>query len=186
MSATACSTPLHFTAKKMRRHASHLRELRHRGVLTAREYSLCDFLLDFPLCQEWRDPDVCWLLSMNKAQLAACRDTLHRKGLLTFESAQPPGVIAYRMLEGKHLAVTPSPACKPTDLPAPPLPRWILFERSKLAHVLREDDLFPAERTLCGLPAYDADWQPLPRLNSQPADYPMCCRCHRLQPAFTL
>jgi hypothetical protein len=65
--------------------------------------------------------------------------------------------------------------------PFPPLPKnWVAFEQGKWAHILREDDLFPAERTLCGKPAIDADLQALPRFNSFPADYLLCRTCCRV------
>ena len=61
--------------------------------------------------------------------------------------------------------------------PAPPPERWIVFEQGQKAHELRADDLFSAERTLCGKPALDADYHPLPRFNSFPADSLLCRVC---------
>ena len=171
----------HFPAKKLPDRAARLRQLRHRGALTAPEYALCDLLVDFALCPQWRDPDVCWLLHLSKAQLSACRESLRSKGLLEFGPARQPGVVAYRLLQGKFQKLARSSQRRAKHLPPASPSRWIVFEHGQLAHRLQEDDLFAAERTLCGLPALDADWHPLPRLNSQPADHPCCCRCYRVQ-----
>lgn len=72
-------------------------------------------------------------------------------------------------------APPPSTACP--QLPAVPPERWVVFEEGLVAHLMREDDFFPAERTRCGRLPNDADLRLLPHFNSRPADYLFCLRC---------
>ena len=58
-----------------------------------------------------------------------------------------------------------------------PEERWIAFEQGHLAHHLRDDDLFAAERTACGKPAFNANLHRLPIFNSFPTDYRLCRVC---------
>lgn len=65
---------------------------------------------------------------------------------------------------------------KPAPLPVPP-ERWVIFEQGPVAHLMQDDDFFPAERTRCGRLPVDADLHPLPRFSSRLPDYLFCLRC---------
>ena len=85
-----------------------------------------------------------------------------------------------RLLHIRPRRRTAKPPKKPLPPPARP-ERWLVFELGRFAHHLRDDDLFPAERTFCGKRAVDLDMHPLPQFNSFPADYLQCRVCCYLQ-----
>ena len=167
-----------------------LHEFYARGGLSDREFVFCRLLLylpDTPLS----DKDVSVILAFTPAEeFVAHRQTLSARGLLSYEFNPETGKYLYHPRFYNESALASHPPAPSPKAPQrrrnkpgknqPPLSRWIVLEQGQRAHLLRPDDLFPAERTLCGIPATDAGAQPLPQFNCQPADYGICARCQLL------
>lgn len=164
-------------AMKLQPCDQRLRMMYRRGVLSDLEYCFGLLLLDNVGHVE-ADRVLSSILKVSEEELAKGRGKLKAKGLFNFIPGKRPGTFICRPLGSDRPA-----AFRPPNLRQPcksaPRRSWVVFEQGKHTHLLREDDLFSAERTLCGRLAVDADLHPLPRFNSAPADYHVC-RCCRL------